>query len=212
MKAPLLLFLLLACSTSEPPPVVQVSLGEAAEPAEPAVAPAEPPIVLPRPQPRQDSRSAQDDNDHPETLRLPPARPDSAESDDEDQDEVDDHPPTLRLPPERPDVPEDGDPEADEAASLEPEAAPLTKPDLRSPKARACQDHSDCVISCAMDCCGAPCGCKTAVARAMLPAIEAWGRRDCPPATECPPVACRRVDAMGALCDDGVCKPRVGRF
>jgi hypothetical protein len=70
-----------------------------------------------------------------------------------------------------------------------------------------CVAPADCVVSCEDDCCGAPCGCRTAVPRAHAEPAKATRAARCSPelVAQCQPVACLREDAMGATCDAGRC-------
>jgi hypothetical protein len=153
----------------------------------------------------------------PVELDLPPRRPD----DDGDPDDGEVRPAAPRRTPdgEPPDTgPADQPPPAQPAAPRqERRRAPTspapppddgaTKPDLSDPKVRACTSHADCGITCAMDCCGAPCGCRGAYNRAYIDAIEKWGRRDCPARIDCPAVGCAYEPAFGAVCRNGRCAP-----
>jgi len=158
-------------------------------------------------------------------LDLPPRRPDV----DGDPDDREVRPAAPRRTPEGPATP-DGEPPGPGPAEQPPAqpTAPVaprqerrrapaspatppddgaTKPDLSDPKVRACTSHADCGITCAMDCCGAPCGCRGAYNRAYIDAIEKWGRRDCPARIDCPAVGCAYEPAFGAVCRNGRCAP-----
>ena len=66
--------------------------------------------------------------------------------------------------------------------------APVTDP---PPDLLRCKQDSDCIVSCADDCCGAPCGCHST----LTAAADKWYRdheaERCGDARrECPPVGC----------------------
>lgn len=152
-------------------------------------------------------------------LDLPPRRYDGPGPDEPDAPVV---PVELDLPPLRYDGPgpdeTDAPPEpAPERVAPAPEPAPrprrpappddgAVKPDLSDPKVTACTQDADCRITCAMSCCGAPCGCRSAYNVAFVAAIEKWGRRDCPADRQCPAVGCAYEPAHFAVCRDGRCR------
>ncbi|TVQ90523.1 MAG: hypothetical protein EA397_11860 [Deltaproteobacteria bacterium] len=145
----------------------------------------------------EDEDEDEDDLSLPDLLDMPPRRPADRLGDETELEEGSDElPDKLTLPPLRP------------ADAYDPGV--VIKPDLTTSAARQCETDEDCVISCAMDCCVAPEACRTAVSKSWLPAIEAWGKRDCPDS------ACPEVDeppAPGverAECHQGQCVPALG--
>ncbi|MFW6051146.1 MAG: hypothetical protein ACODAU_08225 [Myxococcota bacterium] len=88
--------------------------------------------------------------------------------------------------------------------------APTDKDERKRQEARgdpyACQQHSDCVLSCpdAPGCCGWPCGCRHAIHEDHRAAFEARYPDTCdkPP---CPAVGCAYQPAFGAMCRNGRC-------
>lgn len=174
--------------------------------------------------------SSGSDRVQPVELDLPPRRPetDGLEPPDESsaprRPETDgfeplDEPRAPAAPVEPPEAPPPPVPPTNEPSPPPQPATPTrpqpqddgaVKPDLSDPKVYACTSPGDCAITCAMDCCGAPCGCRTAVNKAFKPAIEKWGRRDCPSPRRCPAVGCAYEPAMAATCRDGRCQPLMG--
>jgi hypothetical protein len=71
----------------------------------------------------------------------------------------------------------------------------------------ACEQPSDCVLSCpgGPKCCGWPCGCRHAIHRDHKAAFEAQYPDTCTKHPDCPAVACIRQQAVGATCRNGRC-------
>ncbi len=188
--------------------------------------PAEVEAIVARAREARAARAPADDGPPvvPVELELPPLRYDGPAPAETDAPVV---PVELDLPPLRYDGPEETDAPAPEPARVAPAPKPApkpkpaprpvaprddgaVKPDLSDPRAKACTQDADCGITCAMDCCGAPCGCRTAYNVAFIPAIEKWGRRDCPVDRQCPAMGCAYQPAHFAVCRDGQCRAGQG--
>jgi len=74
----------------------------------------------------------------------------------------------------------------------------------------ACEKDSDCIVECDIpgNCCGAPCGCRTAVNRHVLAELKTQPWKKCTREehhSQCPAVACAHEPATGARCSEGRC-------
>lgn len=193
-----------------------VAEADAAPREEPPFTPEVVPVELDLPPGRPGVDEGPDDGEvTPVELDLPPRRP-GVDSRDDGEDAPADRSPESPVEPLAPVVPKKPLAPQRPAAPVEPAPAPrppappaddAVKPDLSDPSVRACTSHDDCGITCAMACCGAPCGCRGAYNRAFIPAIEKWGRRDCPAVIDCPAVGCAYEPAFGAVCRNGRCAP-----
>ena len=83
-------------------------------------------------------------------------------------------------------------------------SVPISSP---PPELFACETDSDCTIECDIpgNCCGAPCGCRTAVNAAVLDALRKRPWAACPSPPDCPAMGCAYDPAFGARCDGGRC-------
>lgn len=83
-------------------------------------------------------------------------------------------------------------------------AAPVIPADQR------CASNAECVISCDGGCCGAPCGCRTALNRTAATRLARTKAARCRVPHECPAVACAYEPADDAECVEGRCVARSG--